>query len=87
MEGAKIRRPWGSVSQRKSVLDVAIMQAEGSEPLPEQHGKDCPTTKVRRAMPRRFPPPCLIKERQEYFIGKDAHGQQLAYLYFEDEPQ
>jgi hypothetical protein len=38
-------------------------------------------------MPRRFPPPCLIKERQEYFIGKDAHGQQLAYLYFEDEPQ
>ena len=26
-------------------------------------------------------------ERQESFIVKDANGQQLAYLYFEDEPQ
>ena len=27
------------------------------------------------------------KERQESFIVKDANGQQVAYLYFEDEPQ
>ena len=27
------------------------------------------------------------KERQESFIVKDANGQQIAYLYFEDEPQ
>ena len=42
-----------------------------------------------RAMPstRRFPPPWSIEERQESFIVKDANGQQLAYLYFEDEPQ
>jgi hypothetical protein len=33
---------------------------------------------------RRFPPPWSIEERQESFI---ANGQQLAYLYFEDEPQ
>ena len=41
-----------------------------------------------RAMPppRRFPP-WSIEERQESFIVKDANGQELAYLYFEDEPQ
>ena len=38
-------------------------------------------------MPRRFPPPWSIEERQESFIVKDANGQQLAYLYFENEPQ
>jgi hypothetical protein len=38
-------------------------------------------------MPRRFPPPWSIEERQESFIVKDANGQALAYLYFEDEPQ
>ena len=37
--------------------------------------------------PRRFPQPWSIEERQESFIVKDANGQQLAYLYFEDEPQ
>jgi hypothetical protein len=36
---------------------------------------------------RRFPPPWSIEERTESFIVKDANGQQLAYLYFEDEPQ
>ena len=42
-----------------------------------------------RAMPstRRFPPPWSIEERQESFIVKDANGQSLAYLYFENEPQ
>jgi hypothetical protein len=37
--------------------------------------------------PRRFSPPWSIEERQESFIVKDANGQQIAYLYFEDEPQ
>ena len=37
-------------------------------------------------MPRRFPLPSSIEERQESFIVKDANGQQIAYLYFEDEP-
>jgi len=36
---------------------------------------------------RRFPPPWSIEERQESFIVKDANGQHLAYVYFEDEPQ
>jgi hypothetical protein len=35
IEGAKIRRPWGSVSQRKSVVDVAAEQTEGGEPASE----------------------------------------------------
>jgi hypothetical protein len=38
-------------------------------------------------MPRRFPPLWSIEERTEAFIVKDANGQALAYLYFEDEPQ
>ena len=37
--------------------------------------------------PRRFPPPWSIEEGAESFIVKDANGQALAYLYFEDEPQ
>ena len=36
--------------------------------------------------PRRFPPPWSIEERTESFIVKDATGQPLAYVYFEDEP-
>ena len=36
---------------------------------------------------RRFPPPWSIEERTESFIVKDANDQQLADLYFEDEPQ
>jgi hypothetical protein len=38
-------------------------------------------------MPRRFPTPWSNEERQESSIVKDANGQALAYLYFEDEPQ
>jgi len=35
---------------------------------------------------RRFPPPWSIKELAECFIVRDANGQALAYVYFEDEP-
>ena len=34
-----------------------------------------------------FPPPWSIEEGTESFTVKDATGQALAYLYFEDEPQ
>jgi hypothetical protein len=37
--------------------------------------------------PRRFPPPWSVEEHEESFIVKDANGQALTYLYFEDEPQ
>jgi hypothetical protein len=39
-------------------------------------------------MPNRsFPPPWSTDERPESFIVKDATGQTLAFLFFEDEPQ
>jgi hypothetical protein len=37
--------------------------------------------------PRRFPPPWSIDEQTESFIVKDAQGQPLAYIYFENESQ
>ena len=36
---------------------------------------------------RRFPPPWSIEEGTESFTVKDATGQAIGYLYFEDEPQ
>jgi hypothetical protein len=42
---------------------------------------------VQRSKVRCFSPPWLVKEKPEVFIVKDANGQQLACLYFEDEPQ
>jgi hypothetical protein len=36
--------------------------------------------------PRRFPPPWSVDELDECFVVRDHNGQQLAYVYFEDEP-
>jgi hypothetical protein len=39
------------------------------------------------AMPaRRFPPPWTVEELDACFVVRDSNGQQLAYIYFEDEP-
>jgi hypothetical protein len=35
---------------------------------------------------RRFPPPWSVEETDAYFIVRDANGQALAYVYFEEEP-
>ena len=36
---------------------------------------------------RRFPPPWSIEELNDAcFVVRDRDGQQLAYVYFEDEP-
>jgi len=37
-------------------------------------------------MPRPFPPRWSIEETDACFIVRDHNGQQLAYVYFEDEP-
>jgi hypothetical protein len=34
---------------------------------------------------RRFPPPWRLHEATESFCIRDANGQALAYIYFEDE--
>jgi hypothetical protein len=35
---------------------------------------------------RRFPPPWSVEDIGAAFVVKDNTGQQLAYIYFEDEP-
>jgi hypothetical protein len=35
---------------------------------------------------RRFPPPWSVEELDACFVVRDHNGQQLAYVYFEDEP-
>ena len=35
---------------------------------------------------RRFPPPWSVEELDACFVVCDHTGQQLAYVYFEDEP-
>jgi hypothetical protein len=35
---------------------------------------------------RRFPPPWSVEETDACFIVRDANGEALAYVYFEEEP-
>ena len=35
---------------------------------------------------RRFPPPWTVEEQPACFVVHDADGQQLAYVYYEEEP-
>jgi hypothetical protein len=35
---------------------------------------------------RRVPPPWSVEEQPACFLVRDHNGQQLAYVYFEDEP-
>jgi hypothetical protein len=35
---------------------------------------------------RRFPPPWSVEELDACFVVRDHNGQQLAYVYFEEEP-
>jgi hypothetical protein len=35
---------------------------------------------------RRFPPPWSVEEQAASFVVRDHSGQQIAYVYFEDEP-
>jgi|SRR5215469_8122302 len=37
-------------------------------------------------MTRRFPPPWSVEVTPNCFIVRDADGQQLAYVYYENEP-
>jgi hypothetical protein len=35
---------------------------------------------------RRFPPPWSVEELDAYFVVRDGNGQQIIYVYFEEEP-
>jgi hypothetical protein len=35
---------------------------------------------------RRFPPPWSAEVQPNYYVVRDANGQQIAYVYFENEP-
>jgi hypothetical protein len=35
---------------------------------------------------RRFPPPWSAKPQPNYYVVRDANKQQLAYVYYENEP-
>ena len=37
-------------------------------------------------MPAHFPPPLSVEEQAACYVVRDHNGQQLAYVYFEDEP-
>jgi len=37
--------------------------------------------------PRRFPPPWSVEEQHTCFVVAHHNGQQLAYVYFEEEPE
>jgi hypothetical protein len=39
-----------------------------------------------RKKTRRFPPPWSVEELDACFVVRDHNGQQLAYVYFEEEP-
>ena len=36
--------------------------------------------------PRRFPPPWSAELQPYYYVVRDANRQQLAYVYYENEP-
>jgi hypothetical protein len=36
--------------------------------------------------PRRFPAPWSAEVQPNYYVVRDADGQQLAYVYYENEP-
>src|SRR5262245_39561079 len=40
----------------------------------------------RMSSPRRFPAPWSAELQPNYYVVRDADGQQLAYVYFENEP-
>jgi hypothetical protein len=40
----------------------------------------------RTTPPRRFPPPWSLDEQPACYIVRDATGQRIAYVYYEEEP-
>ena len=55
--------------------------------MPQRNTVSCAGHSMKLAVPsRRFPPPWTVEELEACFVVRDHDGQQLAYVYFEDEP-
>ena len=37
--------------------------------------------------PRRFPPPWSAELQPNYYVVRDSDGQQIAYVYYSNDPQ
>ena len=37
--------------------------------------------------PRRFPPPWTAEVQPNYYVVRDANGQQIAYVYYSNDPE
>jgi hypothetical protein len=46
----------------------------------------CAGSATHHALPSPFPPPWTVEELDACLVVRDYNGQQLAYVYFEDEP-
>jgi hypothetical protein len=53
-------------------------------PSPKFPVREAPLASVERGF--LFPPPWSVEETDDCFIVRDANGQPLAYIYFEEEP-
>jgi len=53
---------------------------------PQRQAKSSYNTKTFVMPERRFSPPWSVEELDACFVVRDSNGQQLACVYFEDEP-
>ena len=86
----RVRRKGLPLDRQRSPDPGATPKSEAmATPAPSAKPSTSPLTGLGRFaphMPRSFPPPWSVDERPESFIVKDATGQRLAFLYFDDEP-
>jgi hypothetical protein len=66
---------------------MAVVDGSGGHgaDMPKAH-RDRMAGAMTMPLPCRFPPPWSVEEMDACFVVRDHNGQQLAYVYFEDEP-
>jgi hypothetical protein len=70
------------------MLTVKLQGSGRKGRFPTRSSQRCPLSAPRNKIdgrPRRFPPPWSVEEQDAGFVVRDQNGQQLAYVYFEDE--
>src|SRR6516165_5857297 len=70
----------------RNFLVTCASHAAGADPEQTIHDALARRGPVTAMNDRRFPPPWTVEEQQACFVLRDHDGQQLAYVYFEDEP-